>query len=439
MSSLSLRCPSCEHGNPAGAKFCNNCGLPVHLQPCGNCEAINEPTANRCYKCGGPLSLMPVLQPSSARAAADTIVTPSSTDRTIVDHPTPASSPVSAAADTTVSTASADRTGADHRTPVLEESPPHAYDATIDAGDTDISGGAVHTSAVDETLTAPSRQPEHQDFVSPGARSDTGPIEAVAAKRRRPGLRVAVAVVMLVALAVPAYLAYQDPAPFREHFDAFTTRFNTSSDEQSSQTVPADSPVSQQSGIAPPLTLPQGPATSSGAPPAGATGESPAGPADASRDSQSPPLDAAGAPQSSPADAAGAPQPTTDAAHATQSPATNSASEPQPLPSKAGSEPKLSSPETRATPRPQAAKNVRQSPVRSAASGSKQGNVSRTPVSAKGSDARTRAKGADARRSEPKEKAASRRVATRPGRSPAAAQPSPSEGTSSTLSTESSR
>src|SRR5215471_9532148 len=32
-----LLCRFCDHYNPAGAKFCNDCGSPLHLKPCEQC------------------------------------------------------------------------------------------------------------------------------------------------------------------------------------------------------------------------------------------------------------------------------------------------------------------------------------------------------------------------------------------------------------------
>jgi ribosomal protein L40E len=45
-------CPFCDHHNPAGAKFCNDCGSPLHLKPCNQCDAVNHQAATNCYKCG---------------------------------------------------------------------------------------------------------------------------------------------------------------------------------------------------------------------------------------------------------------------------------------------------------------------------------------------------------------------------------------------------
>ena len=45
-------CPFCDHHNPAGAKFCNDCASPLHLKPCNQCDAVNLQAATNCYKCG---------------------------------------------------------------------------------------------------------------------------------------------------------------------------------------------------------------------------------------------------------------------------------------------------------------------------------------------------------------------------------------------------
>src|SRR5206468_12335628 len=45
-------CPFCDHRNPVGAKFCNDCASPLHLKPCNQCNAVNHQAATNCYKCG---------------------------------------------------------------------------------------------------------------------------------------------------------------------------------------------------------------------------------------------------------------------------------------------------------------------------------------------------------------------------------------------------
>ena len=45
-------CRFCDHHNPVGANFCNDCGSPLHLKPCNQCDAVNLQAATNCYKCG---------------------------------------------------------------------------------------------------------------------------------------------------------------------------------------------------------------------------------------------------------------------------------------------------------------------------------------------------------------------------------------------------
>ncbi len=59
------QCPFCAHTNPADAKFCNECGAPLHLRPCNRCEAVNNQVDENCYKCGMALSM-----PCTAHEAA---------------------------------------------------------------------------------------------------------------------------------------------------------------------------------------------------------------------------------------------------------------------------------------------------------------------------------------------------------------------------------
>jgi hypothetical protein len=45
-------CPFCGHANPTAAKFCNECGSPLHLTPCGDCGAVNNLAEAHCWRCG---------------------------------------------------------------------------------------------------------------------------------------------------------------------------------------------------------------------------------------------------------------------------------------------------------------------------------------------------------------------------------------------------
>ncbi len=49
---FSLHCHFCEHGNRAGAKFCEECGSALNLKLCKQCEAINHRAAQHCHQCG---------------------------------------------------------------------------------------------------------------------------------------------------------------------------------------------------------------------------------------------------------------------------------------------------------------------------------------------------------------------------------------------------
>jgi hypothetical protein len=49
------QCPFCEHGNPADAKFCSDCGGALHLAPCPKCGAVNEVAVSVCYQCRSQL------------------------------------------------------------------------------------------------------------------------------------------------------------------------------------------------------------------------------------------------------------------------------------------------------------------------------------------------------------------------------------------------
>lgn len=52
-----LQCLFCNHLNPGGASFCNDCGSQTHLQPCDRCGAINKRTAKSCHKCESSFTL----------------------------------------------------------------------------------------------------------------------------------------------------------------------------------------------------------------------------------------------------------------------------------------------------------------------------------------------------------------------------------------------
>ncbi len=50
-----MRCQVCGRQNPAGAKFCNECGAPLLSRSCPVCGATNHPNARFCNECGTAL------------------------------------------------------------------------------------------------------------------------------------------------------------------------------------------------------------------------------------------------------------------------------------------------------------------------------------------------------------------------------------------------
>jgi hypothetical protein len=73
----SSRCRFCGHDNPGGAKFCNDCGSPLHLKPCPQCEAINNQVADHCYQCGFSLAGV-ATDTASVESASAVLDSPSS-------------------------------------------------------------------------------------------------------------------------------------------------------------------------------------------------------------------------------------------------------------------------------------------------------------------------------------------------------------------------
>jgi class 3 adenylate cyclase/tetratricopeptide (TPR) repeat protein len=50
-----MQCPRCQNENPAGVKFCGECGARLE-SPCPACQAANPPANKFCHQCGGPLT-----------------------------------------------------------------------------------------------------------------------------------------------------------------------------------------------------------------------------------------------------------------------------------------------------------------------------------------------------------------------------------------------
>src|SRR5262245_22859203 len=50
-----MRCTRCQHDNPAGQKFCGECGGRLGVS-CSACGASNPPGQKFCGECGGSLA-----------------------------------------------------------------------------------------------------------------------------------------------------------------------------------------------------------------------------------------------------------------------------------------------------------------------------------------------------------------------------------------------
>jgi hypothetical protein len=51
-------CPVCEHRNPRGSRFCNDCGSPLQLRFCPRCHAAEDVMSLECRSCGERLPMV---------------------------------------------------------------------------------------------------------------------------------------------------------------------------------------------------------------------------------------------------------------------------------------------------------------------------------------------------------------------------------------------
>jgi ribosomal protein L40E len=71
------QCLFCNHVNPTGAKFCNDCGSPLHLKLCSRCEAVNDQAAKSCYKCRTEFPVLSTTSEAPPMASAPDTMAPS--------------------------------------------------------------------------------------------------------------------------------------------------------------------------------------------------------------------------------------------------------------------------------------------------------------------------------------------------------------------------
>ena len=67
--SLTMKCPRCQHENPADAAFCDECGARVETT-CPSCGEANRASAKFCRKCGAGLTQPAAVGPASSSKLA---------------------------------------------------------------------------------------------------------------------------------------------------------------------------------------------------------------------------------------------------------------------------------------------------------------------------------------------------------------------------------
>jgi len=81
-----VHCPSCQHENPEGTKFCGECGTPFPLS-CPQCGFENLPRTKFCRECGAALTAQaPVLKPQSSASSPRTYTPPHLAERILAEQ-----------------------------------------------------------------------------------------------------------------------------------------------------------------------------------------------------------------------------------------------------------------------------------------------------------------------------------------------------------------
>ncbi len=62
---FAIQCSFCQHENVSGARFCAECGSPLHLRVCPNpdCGKVSDVNASRCEHCGTVLPKIALAEP----------------------------------------------------------------------------------------------------------------------------------------------------------------------------------------------------------------------------------------------------------------------------------------------------------------------------------------------------------------------------------------
>ena len=325
MSNVS--CRFCFHGNPSGARFCNECGSPLNLKPCRRCEAVNDAFAEHCHQCGMPFA--PDAGPDAAAAAEGTkassvrdspfvpalgetsksATTDAKVAKSAAPDPKPTKSTADASAASPLAAAVADRipVALARRHPNLERLIPErlvSETKTVVAAPT----GTAHARVAGAERTTGSQ------WRIPANRVNT-PARGLAPKRTVNPFTIGAA----IALAIGGYYAYQGWAPFTwpatdvaKPDAAVVSRPDATGARDSAPELPAkaispDLGVSKSATDAAPSGTAVSPSNDGGRP--GPIGDAPAPNSDAGPGSSGTPATSASAPTSgsAPATSAAAP------------------------------------------------------------------------------------------------------------------------------------
>jgi hypothetical protein len=267
-----LSCRFCTHANPEGAKFCNDCGAPLHLRPCPQCEAITDASEAHCHQCGASLAVTD----GSAVSAPDSAIAAARRDRGEAGDLGAAGDrgedgDRGEAGDRVVE---ADRGETGPHIPESGEARPHipeslaacldAADSRKDRGRDDVLHYLGRTDADDATPRA-----------SGSARAE--PVRRIGSPRRSPVVRAAI-VIALAVVGAGGFYAYLQGAPALRSL-ADLVAFATGADDE------AVSKPASPAGASTALTAPALPSAGATAPaPPAPAATSPAVPAPARKD-----------------------------------------------------------------------------------------------------------------------------------------------------------
>ena len=81
-----MRCASCQHENPDGARFCSECGSELSKPLCPSCDAEIQPNAKFCNSCGHRIGEdVPVEEPEVALSLEERVQSLEAADRSAID------------------------------------------------------------------------------------------------------------------------------------------------------------------------------------------------------------------------------------------------------------------------------------------------------------------------------------------------------------------